>query len=433
MWTLAREFFRQAMVTSSSNQNVQLCQFISKLSLFENLGPQSLNQLARALTKQSYLDGDYIIKQGELGDKFYVMFKGNVVCTKTDDMGHEIELVRLKEGDVFGEHALLKKEPRAANVIAIGSVECYYLDSYNFSLILGGLIGRLNEINEFRILRGAVIFEQFTDRKLRHLQKLLPKSTLLAGQKLYCKSSNSMFLILSGTFQDDAGNVFGVGHVTGEIDGSETSGDLTAFTDEAAVLTLHRQTVLEHLHNPEAEIAEGDAEMRNDSQDPDSVIQQIKRNRYLTTTSRKDAKLATVVRSLEELNILDFLGRGTFGAVYLAESSKNKMKFAVKALDKESLIASKQHNFIKREIIALQLMHHPFIVDFYRIFESARKIYLLMEFVPGVELWGYMLKYSGSGAYGGIPIEHAKMFAANALLALEHIHNQGYVYRDLKV
>ncbi len=76
LWTLDRVFFRQAMVTSSSNQNVQLSQFLSKIALFETIGVQKLNQLARSLTKQSYDDGQYIIKQGDIGDQFYVLYKG---------------------------------------------------------------------------------------------------------------------------------------------------------------------------------------------------------------------------------------------------------------------------------------------------------------------------------------------------------------------
>ncbi len=64
------------MVTSSSNQNVQLSQFLSKITLFETIGVQKLNQLARSLTKQSYDDGQYIIKQGDIGDQFYVLYKG---------------------------------------------------------------------------------------------------------------------------------------------------------------------------------------------------------------------------------------------------------------------------------------------------------------------------------------------------------------------
>lgn len=185
LWTLDRVFFRQAMVTSSSNQNIQLCQFLSKISLFENLGAQSLNQLARSLTKQSYEDGQYIIRQGEIGEKFYVIFKGSVVCTRTGDNGTETILVELHAGDVFGERALIKKEPRAANVIANGLVECYQLDRNNFNLMLGGLIDRMNQMNELRVLKGATVFKGFTDKRLKILRKLLNKYTLMVSLKVH--------------------------------------------------------------------------------------------------------------------------------------------------------------------------------------------------------------------------------------------------------
>lgn len=95
LWTLDRVFFRQAMVTSSSNQNVQLSQFLSKITLFESIGVQKLNQLARSLTKQSYDDGQYIIKQGDIGEQFYVIHRGTVKVSKTDDLGEETVLINL--------------------------------------------------------------------------------------------------------------------------------------------------------------------------------------------------------------------------------------------------------------------------------------------------------------------------------------------------
>ena len=112
LWTLDRYFFRKAMVHSSSNQNVQLGQFLSKIALFENLTPASLNQLARSLTKQTYDAGTYIIRQGEIGSQFFLLFRGTVHCTRTGENGEESSLIYLNEGSIFGERALIKKEPR---------------------------------------------------------------------------------------------------------------------------------------------------------------------------------------------------------------------------------------------------------------------------------------------------------------------------------
>lgn len=111
LWTLDRMFFRRAMVTSSSNQNAQLAQFLSKISLFENLSEQTLNQLARSLSKQTFQSGDYIIRQGEIGDRLYVISRGTVRVTITSDNNdQETVLNKLSEGEIFGERALIKKE-----------------------------------------------------------------------------------------------------------------------------------------------------------------------------------------------------------------------------------------------------------------------------------------------------------------------------------
>ena len=53
------------------------------------------------------------------------------------DLGNEAHMIYLNEGEVFGERALIKKEPRKANIIANGPVECYYLESQDFYAMLG--------------------------------------------------------------------------------------------------------------------------------------------------------------------------------------------------------------------------------------------------------------------------------------------------------
>ena len=150
LWVLEKHFFRQAMVTSSSNQAGNLAQFLGKLKLFESLSLESLSQLAKSLTLKTYEDRQYIITQGEIGEHFFVIFKGKVRITKTGDDGREIPLITLNEGNVFGERALIKKEPRAANVIADGSVECYSLGRDDFASMLGGIVEQMTELNNFR-------------------------------------------------------------------------------------------------------------------------------------------------------------------------------------------------------------------------------------------------------------------------------------------
>lgn len=433
MWTLEKKFFRQAMVTSSSNQNVQLCQFLSKISLFENLGPQSLNQLARSLTKQSYSDKEYIIRQGEIGDKFFVLFLGTVVCTKTDDNGYETELVRLHEGEVFGERALLKKEPRAANVIADGPVECYHLDSNNFTLMLGGLLDRLNDINEFRILRGASIFQSLSDRKLRQLRKILNTYTLFSGQKLSC-SSSTLYMIMSGILRDNFGMTYGVGFVTGNLQGELYCGDLTAVSDEVTVISLHRQTLLEHINQRDISTASDTLEPQSESHYMETGMQETQKTRRKSIEFRAMLKSMRPTYALADLHITKRLGSGSFGDVYLAETKKDKnRKVALKCLDKDQLIEASQHHFVKREVSLLQLLKHPFVIEYYNVANTARKVIIVTEYIAGIELWTYMLEHAGSGPYGGIPIEHTTLYAATILLALEHIHDHGFIFRDLKV
>ena len=73
LWCLDRFFFRKAMVISASNQNTHLTKFLSKIPLFKDVSVSALNQLGRSLEKKEYRQGDYIIKQGDLAEHFYVI------------------------------------------------------------------------------------------------------------------------------------------------------------------------------------------------------------------------------------------------------------------------------------------------------------------------------------------------------------------------
>lgn len=86
----------------------------------------------------SYRPGDYVIREAEMGDIFYMVENGEAEATKTFEAGKPATLVKkYKTGDYFGELALIKGEPRAANVIAKTDLKLVSLDRGAFKRLLG--------------------------------------------------------------------------------------------------------------------------------------------------------------------------------------------------------------------------------------------------------------------------------------------------------
>lgn len=92
------------------------------------------------LKEERYEAGQYVIKQGEQGNKFYIILEGQLVAEKTET-AYELPKVvyRYKEGEYFGELALLHDVCRQASVKALSSVRVAYLDRDSFKRIFGSM------------------------------------------------------------------------------------------------------------------------------------------------------------------------------------------------------------------------------------------------------------------------------------------------------
>jgi len=123
-------------------------EFMSKGALFAYLDDYEKLQLIDSLKSTSYKQGDFIIKEGEIGDTFYILEEGEAFATKTLSIGDTpVKVMDYNVGDYFGELALMKNEPRAANIIAKTDCKCVWIDREAFKRILGPL--------EELLLRGA--------------------------------------------------------------------------------------------------------------------------------------------------------------------------------------------------------------------------------------------------------------------------------------
>lgn len=96
------------------------------------------SKLADALKDVHYKSGDTVIREGDQGDVFYFIEKGEAIATKTVEAGKApVEVMQYSPGDYFGERALIENAPRAANVIAKTDLSVVSLDRHSFKRLLG--------------------------------------------------------------------------------------------------------------------------------------------------------------------------------------------------------------------------------------------------------------------------------------------------------
>lgn len=128
----------------------------------------------------------------------------------------------------------------------------------------------------------------------------------------------------------------------------------------------------------------------------------------------------------KEYDILTTLGTGTFGRVVLTRHKENKDYFALKMMRITEVIRLKQIEHVKNEKEILAQISHPFIVNMMWAYHDNTYLYMLLEFVPGGELFSYLRNY------GRFNNTWSNFYACEIVCALEYLHGKNIVYRDLK-
>ena len=120
------------------------------------------------------------------------------------------------------------------------------------------------------------------------------------------------------------------------------------------------------------------------------------------------------------------LGKGTFGKVKIGTHEPTDEKVAIKILEKAKIKDTADIERVTREIHILKLIRHPNIIQLYEIIETSRKLYLIMEYASGGELFDYIVKKSR------LDENETCRFFHQIISGVEYIHQLGIVHRDLK-
>ncbi|XP_052737778.1 cGMP-dependent protein kinase 1-like [Bicyclus anynana] len=140
VWTLERRVFQKIMVRSGRQELEDNIRFLSSVPLLQGIHPIELTKIADFLKREFFSSGTVVVRQGDRGDKFYIIRGGEVVVTKREEDGDERRVGSLGRGNYFGEQALLHEDRRLATVTAMPpGVECLTLERGPFTELLGNL------------------------------------------------------------------------------------------------------------------------------------------------------------------------------------------------------------------------------------------------------------------------------------------------------
>ncbi|XP_049619653.1 cGMP-dependent protein kinase 1 [Syngnathus scovelli] len=140
LWVIERKSYQSVLMQSGRESLTRTSELLSSVPSLLSLPKDAIMKMCDLMEEAHYAQGDYIMRQGALGDTFYIINKGQVKITEKKAGDEEQAVSKLSERQWFGEKALWGEDVRAVNIIATTDVACLLIDRETFRDIIGGMV-----------------------------------------------------------------------------------------------------------------------------------------------------------------------------------------------------------------------------------------------------------------------------------------------------
>ena len=370
--------------------------------IFKKINSKIIAKSFQFFKFRSLKNNELVYPKGQkITEKLCVVLEGNIVDKK-------INKVEAKRYEILFEKKLSENCEDALKNNLVAEPDCI-LAEIDFSKFKETVGGDLNEAqtksNQLASFEHVPMFRILSDDKIEFLQNNLQVEKFANGKKIITQGEigDKLFIIKKGRVDFFVNSRY----IRSLNDGEE-------FGARSLILSNEKRSA--------TAIANGEVSCYTLTADIFKSI--LEPNLYEYFTNKIFLEDNTI--ELKDLDNVKELGSGNFGSVNLVRNKKNKFLYAIKALNLEQIKLESLEECVEVERDVLLKIDHPFIMKMVKYLKNDSYIFFINEYIKGKELWEVIRDI------GLLNKEQTQYYGASILLAIDYLHKQKIIYRDIK-
>ncbi|EGR27973.1 protein kinase domain protein [Ichthyophthirius multifiliis] len=430
-WIIDRNTFKQEVEQMIKKEYQLNRKFIDKIHFFQNLTTVQKDSIAGALIDQRFYKDQNIVNQDEPASSFYIIKVGQVEVFSDNK-----QIRTLKAGQSFGETALLQGvQIRTMTVKASENTKCLALGRDVLTQLLGDKIETIIYRNIAKqTLEKAQGFKELNSEQLDKIIDIMNIQRKYKDEKVFINElqpAHYYCIILKGivkvlVFFANCNYLFIYFQKKKFRQEQYLKGQII---DSQILKQFENQEIQQNFICEENSIVAFISYQLLFQKLEGTLYQTIQRNiaqnLKLKAKSEKLKEKGANIK-LEDLRILQKLGVGQFGSVYLVKNIQNNQIFALKIIQKHYIVQINLENHMIEEKKVMQMINHNNLVVYIKSFNDQYFIYFLLEYIHGQELYEVIREI------GILSIWDSQFYIGSLILIFEYLHSLNIVYRDIK-